>query len=276
MNKYKLLQLFLSLKKSQQKGISLIELIIALVISGIVLTAAASGFMNILRANQNIESKTVRSATLNRAITYMQNEVKEARTVTEVSGGQCSNVTSSNCMVLTYPDSNSSDGAGGTIASCAGPDQLVYYGYEDISSGTQIWLKPGVLKRKVVSEQKRYEDASLTVEITNPINYDSDDVCTTTTGIWQVIADGLISINESNPVSSFADDTAYCSQEVTNWTTGNLYGDNGSGKGGFRFCLLDTTAQNRLVRIFLYGHIMGLPDGNNTISSNIITFARSN
>ncbi len=253
MNKTKLFKLLLNLQTSANKGLSLIELLLGLLISGIVLTAAASGFTNLLTSDQDVESKTVRSTTLSRALAYMQIDMKEARTITrEVATptGNCDSddVDSASCLVLTYPNGSEIDGN-----TCDVNPPQIYYGYQDISTppGTsQIWLKPGILRRKVFCD-------------------------TGTTPKWNVIADGLISVNEGNPRASFADDTAFCAQGDANWTSGNLFGDDGSGKGGFRFCLNDTTATNRLVRVFLYGHIVG-GNTNNTIPVNTITFARSN
>lgn len=246
MNKTKLFQLLLIRQKYANQGLSLTESLVALVISSIVLTAATRGFVDLLTANQDVEFKTVQTANLTRALAYMQNEIKGARYITQVSGGICSSteIDSDECLVLTYPNDAEIDGN-----TCTETDPKIYYGYKDITSGTQTWLKPGILKRKIV--------------------------CTNSSGgNWQVIADGLISINEDNPRDNFASDTAFCSQGGVNWTTGNLYGDNSSGKGGFRFCLNDTTATNRLVRIFLYDHIVG-GNENNLISVNTITFARA-
>lgn len=245
MNKIKLFRLLLILKKYAHQGISLTELLVALVISGIVLTGAVSGFINLLTANQDVESKTSRSVALEKALSYMQNDIKGAVSITrEPNNTNCNStaIDSQNCLVLTYSNGVEIDGD-----TCSKNPPKIYYGYEDIKDGLQIWLKPGTLKRKVVC---------------------------TNVGNWQVIADGLISVNENNPRTDFDSDKNFCSQDDVNWTSGNLYGDNGSGKGGFRFCLDDNTTTNRLVRIFLYGHIVGGND-NNMISANTITFARA-
>ncbi|WP_342597621.1 type II secretion system protein [Cyanobacterium aponinum UTEX 3222] len=243
MNQYQLLKLFLSLKKSREKGISLTELIVALVISGIVLTAAASGFVNVLRANQSVESKTIRSSNLQKTLAFIQDEMKSARAVTRTSSS-CSGSDSESCLVLTYPDGQedwldlNSDGIKDTCPS----NPYIVYGYEDISASTSTeWLKPGLLKRKVF--------------------------CDTQGGNWQVIADGLVSGNETNQP------TTSCHAELS--TT--VYGMDSNDKGGFRFCLDTddtdpaTAPNNRLAQIFLYGHI----DNNTNIPISVITFARS-
>ena len=76
MNKTQLFKILLILQKNSCRGLSLTELLVAVVIGGIALTAAASGFINLLSANQEVESKTNRSAGLTRALAYMQNEIK--------------------------------------------------------------------------------------------------------------------------------------------------------------------------------------------------------
>lgn len=247
MNKTKLLKLFLAIQKSAQQGISLTELLVATIMSGIILAIAAKGFINVLTANQGVESKTVRSATLSRALAYIQNDIKGARTVTRTSSS-CTGSNSANCLVLTYPNSSEIDGTTCTISN-----PYILYGYEDISSGSQTWLKPGVLKRKVFCDS-------------------------TTGGNWQVIADGLISGNETSQP------TTTCNQDLSQWT-GNttLYGRDSNSKGGFRFCLetddtdpANATPNNRLVRIFLHGYIVDGTNTGNTISVNTVGFARAN
>lgn len=237
MNQYQLLKLFLSLKKSQEKGISLIELIVALVISGIVLAMAASGFVNILRANQDVESKTVRSSNLQKTLAFIQDEMKSARAITRTSTS-CAGSDSASCLVLTYPDGSTIDGT-----TCTITNPRIEYGYEDISASTATqWLKPGLLKRKVFCDS-------------------------TSGGNWQVIADGLVSGNETNQP------TTNCHAELN----ATVYGTDSNGKGGFRFCLDTddtdpaTAPNNRLAQIFLYGHI----DNNTNIPISVITFARS-
>jgi prepilin-type N-terminal cleavage/methylation domain-containing protein len=249
MNKYQLLKLFLSLKKSQEKGITLTELLVAIVISSIVLTAAASGLINVLSANQNVESKTVRSSSLNKAVAYIQDDIKAAKSVTqEPQNTNCSSsaISSANCLVLTYPASYNTSLDSACTSNTIVPK--VYYGYQDITNGTQQWLKPGILKRKIVCS--------------------NSSGSAVTTLDWEVIADGLISVREANPAPA-------CNSELATWTgSSTVYGANSSGKGGFRFCLNDTTATNRLARVFLYGNIVG-GNANRVIPVNTVTFARS-
>jgi prepilin-type N-terminal cleavage/methylation domain-containing protein len=257
MNKIKFRQFLLLRHKYSEKGISLTELLVALVISGIVLTAATSGFINLLKGDQSVQSKAARITALNKALGVIQDDIKGAKAVTRLSGGNCSGVDSSNCLVITYNTGVIFDN-NNIVCNISSPQ--IIYGYENIAtSSTSEWLKPGILKRKVF--------------------------CTSTTGgNWEAVADGLISVDQNKPRDSFASDTAFCSQNLPTgfWPTGLYYGANSSGKGGFLFCLDTndndpaTLPNNRLVRVFLYGHIIGAPAGNNLVSASTIAFARGN
>jgi len=79
MKNYKLLLKLL--QKRNDLGITLTELLVALVISGIVLTATTSGFINILRANQNVNSKSDQLTSLSRTLVYIQEDIKQAISV---------------------------------------------------------------------------------------------------------------------------------------------------------------------------------------------------
>jgi len=93
---------------------------------------------------------------------------------------------------------------------CSGIEPKIYYGYRDIRSGDQIWLKPGILRRRIV--------------------------CESGAGNWIAVTDGLISVNEANPVGNQTP-LAFCNQEGVNLTSPSaVYGGNKNGKGGFRFC----------------------------------------
>lgn len=251
MHKTKLFKILLALPKNSHEGLSLIELLVAVIIGGIALTAAASGFINLLTANQEVESKTNRTASLTRALAYMQNDIKAANSVTQEPRGVANNcsstaVTSNECLVLTFPDFYAQE-LNLNCSKTPGSPAKVYYGFDDISTGSQIWLKPGVLKRKVICENN-----TSTIVSTN----------------WTVIADGLISANETQPTTSCTQDGA------ANWAGGStVYGQDSSGKGGFRFCL--ETTNNRLVRIFLYGHVIG-GNSDHQLMVNTISFARAN
>lgn len=253
MKKYELLKLFLTLKKSSEKGLSLIELIVALVMSGIVLTMTASGFINILRANKSVESKAISSTGLQRALALIQEDVKEAKAaiaVTKVSGTpnydpNCTSaVDSQECLRLDMPD-------GGRI----------YYGYKNISAGENVFLKPGILQRQ------EYIGST-------PVLKDGQ------TNAWEqlytTIADGLIIDKPNNFVSS-----EFCKQDGIAWNNFDttIYGDDSSENGGFRFCLQDNSTSNRLVRVFLHSRRVDdkkIDDKRNSESKvSTVGFARS-
>lgn len=238
----KLSALLIKLRKNNSIfGITLTELLIGVTIGGVVITATTGGFINILRANQRVESKNIRMAGLNKALNYLQQDIKQARFITAEKGGNCdpSAVSSEYCLVLTFADDTE------LRSGCSGEKPKIYYGYRDIRSGDQIWLKPGMLRRKIV--------------------------CETGAGNWTAVADGLISVNEDNPVGDKTP-SEFCNQQGVNFSSPSaVYGGNSSGKGGFRFCLNDDNPNNRLVRIFLYGHIIE----ENPLDVNVVTFARS-
>jgi len=251
------------LQQSPNQGISLTELLVALVISGIVLTATASGFMNILRANRDVESKSNQLSNLTRALTFIQEDIKQGVSVEAIlatSGGECDSneIDSEYCLLTKY----SSDGNNNIFDfnnngndDCSADDRRVVYGFQDIHESTSEFLKPGVLKRDVY--------------------------CTTseTLSRWEEVADGLISVKENDPTSNFPvpngviDNDDFCRQNDANWTGDDeIYGADSSGFGGFRFCLDSNDENNRLARIFLYGHIIG---SDTPMNVDIVTFARS-
>lgn len=229
---------FNQIKKLQlgNDGLTLIDLIVGITLGGIVLTISANGFINLLKAKQDIELKTIRHAGLMKALAYMQEDIKGAKFIT-ADDCRMSGVDSEKCLILTYPD-NTPLGR-----ECTGANPRIYYGFQDISGNSpQIWLKPGILRRKIV--------------------------CETFTGNWIVIADGLLGRKEFNPVTG----GDFCRQDGINWRgETNVYGATSNGKGGFRFCLHQNHSQNRLVRIFLYGHIIN----DNPLRVNTIAFTRS-
>ncbi len=234
-------------RHEQNQGFTLVELLVALFIGGIILIAGTSALINLLRANEELESKTTRRANLSRTLKVMENDIRSAKAITqETSGGNCDSgkVSATECLVLTFPIDYSRE----LNEKCTSNtiEAQVYYGFDDISKGTQTWLKPGVLRRKVFCR-----DSSGAMVRTN----------------WMVVADGLISVNETQP-------TTICDQEDLSWTGEmEIYGLDSADKGGFRFCLQENTNDNRLVRVFLYGHIIG-GNSNNQIMVNTTIFAR--
>jgi prepilin-type N-terminal cleavage/methylation domain-containing protein len=62
-------------------GFTLIELLIAALISGVILTLAGIGLINILRANLSNETETRQRIQLNRALEFMSDEIRESKEV---------------------------------------------------------------------------------------------------------------------------------------------------------------------------------------------------
>lgn len=221
-----------------KQGFTITELLISLFISSIVLTTAAIGFINILRETQDVESKTVRMANIQRALNYMQEDIKQGTSITavrEIKDANCntsgSSVESEYCLRITYPE-NHPEGI-----------KYIYYAFDDIESGSQIWLKPGVLRWKRIKKDG-------------------------TNSGWRAIVDGLISVKENQPSVS-------CNHNSVNWTFhSEIYGTDKDKKGGFRFCVDKDPSmeEGRLVRIFLHGHII---DGSDIITDSIIAFTRT-
>lgn len=236
--------------KSSNEGLTVTELLVSVVMGSVVLTAAASGFLNLLKANQDMEFKTIRHSELMKALNYLQEDIKAAKYVTKelaTLNGNCNSsaIDSQYCLVLTYPNNTP------LREGCVNNPQI-YYGLQDISGKTpQIWLKPAILRRKIICDKNH--------------------------GNWIVVADGLLGKNEANPVID-TEENPFCAQDSVNWRGSlKVYGGMSNGKGGFRFCLhydhdVDNIDNpNRLVRIFLYGHIIN----GHPLKVNTIAFTRS-
>lgn len=192
------------------------ELLVAGISSGVILLLGVNVFVNVLRITENLEAKTTQSNTLNRALSYIQEEIKQADYVMAVTGSEdkkcdSASIDSQHCLKI--------------IVST---EEFIYYAFDDISIGQHTWQKPGVLRRKTIKKDG-------------------------TDSGWRVLVDGLISVKEKQP-------TVTCNQDsiqwdISNWNT-DVYGGTRENKGGFRFCL-NNKGKSQLVRIFLYGHIMG-------------------
>jgi type II secretory pathway pseudopilin PulG len=122
-------------------GFTLTELLGAIIVGGLILSVAGAGLGAILNASRQADVKNTRRQELSRALAYMNTEIKEGRTVTSVDvGGSDANCdtaiadTGSQCLKITKPS------------------ETIYYGFKDISGGTQEWFKPGIVKiRKVAA-----------------------------------------------------------------------------------------------------------------------------
>ncbi|AFZ48773.1 hypothetical protein Cyast_2833 [Cyanobacterium stanieri PCC 7202] len=247
---YKLLLKFL--QKPTNQGITLTELLVALVISGIILAFTASGFINVLRANRDVESKSTQLSNLTRALTFIQEDIKQGVSVESIpatSGGECDSaeISSGSCLIIRFAGANNNifDFNNNQTDDCTADDRRVVYGFQDISdpSSNSAFLKPGVLKRDVF--------------------------CTTSVSLsrWEEVADGLISVKEDPQtlVCNFGTGTA-------SGPHGQISGGANDGKGGFQFCV--ETENNRLVRVGLYGHIISSDSDTPPMNVDVVTFAR--
>lgn len=134
---------FLNICKYQSSsGFTLVELLVAIAITGIVTTVAGFGLVNILQANRKAEAQTERRMNLNRALNYIADDIREARSVQNgasytIPSPSPSCAVATPVMDLTVPKND------GTTK------KIVYY-LNDISgcsSSQSVWLKPGVIKR---------------------------------------------------------------------------------------------------------------------------------
>lgn len=132
-NLLKLLKIFNS--KSSNQGFTLTELLVALVMTSVILAVAAQGTASLFQSENRSNAKNTRRVELTRALAYMQNEINSAVSVqVETSGCSSGTGISSTCLRI------NTNAAGTTY---------VRYAFQDISSGAQTWLKPGVLRREV-------------------------------------------------------------------------------------------------------------------------------
>lgn len=112
---------------TEEQGFTIIELLIAIVISAIVIGAAGFGLVALLRANRTAEAQSVRRIELNRALDYIADDIRQARQV--------------------YNYYNPVNAYTGLRIVLADSSTIDYY-YQDVSSITNsIWLKPGVVRR---------------------------------------------------------------------------------------------------------------------------------
>ncbi len=134
------LKLLIDASKSSA-GFTLIELIIAMVLSAIFMGLTGYGLSVMTSKNQSAEVETQRRTQLNRALEYISEEIRMARTITPATGYTITSATPT-CAVATPILSL-------TIPDGADLKTIVYY-LNDLSSCAKnqtVWFKPGVIKR---------------------------------------------------------------------------------------------------------------------------------
>lgn len=157
--------------QNSSAGFTLVELLLAALISAVVSSIAGLGIVTITTLNQRAEAKTERRIDLSRAFDFMSNEVRMARKINRTATTVANGTTITLADVVTSSGLSLSDlGSYGTIAlyletpitstipaicPAGGPnaglappapadhDRVVY----DIRSGTNGWLGPRVIGR---------------------------------------------------------------------------------------------------------------------------------
>lgn len=126
---------------ASSEGFTLIELIIATVLTGLMATLSGYGLSIMLNNNQVAEAETVRRTQLNRALEYISEDIRMARSINPASSYTIGSVTPS--CATANPILNL------TVPSGTSTKTIVYY-LNDLSACTNsqaVWLKPGVIKR---------------------------------------------------------------------------------------------------------------------------------
>lgn len=152
-----ILKLYLKCSKAlvKSKGFTLIELLVAIVMSGIVVTGLGTGMMAVLNSTKTSASKTDVKDQLNRAIDYINDDIKKAR-ISEIKES-VSGSGIKDTVVLTYFEglSNST------------PNTIEYY----LTASSNPWLGPKVLRRKVNGGQAQVLVDRLTENTINAVDF---------------------------------------------------------------------------------------------------------
>jgi prepilin-type N-terminal cleavage/methylation domain-containing protein len=168
-------QEYLNTKRARQlsahRGFTLIELLVAALLTSVVILISWSGLINVLNMSQVAEAKTARQTELNRALDFMTNEIRMARSINQSATATANGTTVSVVDVVTSsglnlaslgnygtiglylerptsPNIPTSCPAGGPNAGITPPspadyDRVVY----DIRPSPNGWLAPQILMR---------------------------------------------------------------------------------------------------------------------------------
>ncbi|MGH2413537.1 MAG: PulJ/GspJ family protein [Microcystaceae cyanobacterium] len=121
------------------KGFTLVELLIAAVISSFVIGAAGFGLVTMMQSNQTSDAKTQRRVELSRALDYIAEDIKMAKRVAAASSYTISSPSPSGAVATPVLEL--------TIPDATGTDTKVVYYLNNINNASGVWLKPAVIKR---------------------------------------------------------------------------------------------------------------------------------
>lgn len=155
--------------RPEMSGFTLVELLVAVAITGIVATGVGFGLVSILQANRKAEAQTTMRMDLNRSLDFIADEIRSARrvnTTTNSATTASAAVTASNTALTFNPGLGSTGtislyleipitenipttcpaggpNAGSTPPSPSSYDRVIY----DIRSNSSTWLGPRVIYR---------------------------------------------------------------------------------------------------------------------------------
>jgi Tfp pilus assembly protein PilW len=103
-------------RSSPSAGLTLIELLVAALITSIVILIAGNGLLSALNATQVAEAKTARRTELNRAFDFMTNEIRMAQSINRTNNLSVNSTVTVEDVVNDAGLTNSQLGSFGTIA----------------------------------------------------------------------------------------------------------------------------------------------------------------
>ncbi|GEM_PF-6218357 len=181
---------YLKRGKSEQ-GFTLIEILLAVMLSSVVLLGIGTALVFVLNSNQKAEAKTLQRTQLNRALEYITEDIKTARVISVDTNGTPSDLSDDKLVLEYYPDITNDT-----------PVKIVEYYLEDKENP---WLGPKVMKRYELIQRDINGDGDMTdtvddvdeAVIKEDLNNDGDMVDTgiddveETTTKEQTLVDGI-------------------------------------------------------------------------------------
>lgn len=160
-------------QRSTANGFTLTELLVGIALSGITLTLAGVGIISIMQAQQKSAVEVSQRLNLNRALDFMADELRMAKSVSAAANPTVSCGTATGVLNLTLPDNS----------------QVVYYIQNFGSCPRNPWSGPAAIYRK-----KGTETAQLLVDATTA----PATLPTCPTGITRVGESGFYACISSN------------------------------------------------------------------------------